>query len=182
VAATVDAVNLVSPGAAGGRPYVPPTGTSLGDQLVAALEPARQVEAQPSTGEIAELVGHLASVRRVFQLADDLDAACVHVNELLSATNAIPVLSRHGGNTWHLHFHAPDASWAMGWAGGMFAALAVVLGSPAHDRLGVCSAPACDRVYVDTSRNGTRRFCSTACQNRVKAAVFRERQRAATGP
>jgi CGNR zinc finger len=23
---------------------------------------------------------------------------------------------------------------------------------------------------------GTRRFCSTACQNRVKAAVFRERQ------
>jgi predicted RNA-binding Zn ribbon-like protein len=28
---------------------------------------------------------------------------------------------------------------------------------------------------VDTSRNGTRRFCSTACQNRVKAALFRER-------
>jgi len=42
--------------------------------------------------------------------------------------------------------------------------------------LGVCTAPRCDRVYVDTSRNGTRRFCSTACQNRVKAAVFRERQ------
>jgi predicted RNA-binding Zn ribbon-like protein len=26
---------------------------------------------------------------------------------------------------------------------------------------------------VDTSRNGTRRFCSTSCQNRVKAAAFR---------
>ena len=33
---------------------------------------------------------------------------------------------------------------------------------------------------VDVSRNGTRRFCSTACQNRVKAAAFRERQK--TGP
>jgi predicted RNA-binding Zn ribbon-like protein len=42
-----------------------------------------------------------------------------------------------------------------------------------QDRLGVCAAPRCDRVYVDTSRNATRRFCSTACQNRVKAAAFR---------
>jgi predicted RNA-binding Zn ribbon-like protein len=30
-------------------------------------------------------------------------------------------------------------------------------------------------VYVDTSRNGTRRFCSTTCQNRVKTAAFRSR-------
>jgi predicted RNA-binding Zn ribbon-like protein len=31
-------------------------------------------------------------------------------------------------------------------------------------------------VYVDVSRNGTRRFCSTTCQNRVKAAAFRKRR------
>jgi predicted RNA-binding Zn ribbon-like protein len=31
---------------------------------------------------------------------------------------------------------------------------------------------------VDTSRNATRRFCSTACQNRVKAASFRAARRA----
>jgi predicted RNA-binding Zn ribbon-like protein len=30
---------------------------------------------------------------------------------------------------------------------------------------------------VDTSRNGTKPFCTTACQNRVKAAAFRARQR-----
>ena len=29
--------------------------------------------------------------------------------------------------------------------------------------------------YVDTSRNGTRRYCSTSCQNRVKTAAFRAR-------
>ena len=45
------------------------------------------------------------------------------------------------------------------------------------DRLGVCDAARCDRVYVDTSRNGARRFCSTACQNRTKAAAFRTRSR-----
>src|SRR6266571_463078 len=28
---------------------------------------------------------------------------------------------------------------------------------------------------ADTSRNGTRRYCSTSCQNRVKTAAFRAR-------
>jgi len=51
-----------------------------------------------------------------------------------------------------------------------------VLGGEYWDRLGVCTAPRCDRVYVDTSRNGSKRFCSTACQNRVKSAAFRERR------
>jgi len=62
-----------------------------------------------------------------------------------------------------------------GWAAGCATGLAIVLGSEHYDRLGVCTAPHCDRVYVDTSRNRHRRFCSTACQNRVKAAAFRER-------
>ncbi|HEX8935998.1 MAG TPA: CGNR zinc finger domain-containing protein, partial [Pseudonocardiaceae bacterium] len=48
-------------------------------------------------------------------------------------------------------------------------------GSDCASRLGVCSAPRCDRVYVDASRNGTRRFCCTACQNRVKSAAHRAR-------
>ncbi len=76
-----------------------------------------------------------------------------------------------------MHFHAADeGSPAKGWAAGCATGLAIVLGGEYHDRLGVCTAPHCDRVYVDTSRNGSRRFCSTACQNRVKAAAFRERQ------
>ncbi|MDT7776300.1 MAG: hypothetical protein QOC67_5224, partial [Pseudonocardiales bacterium] len=83
----------------------------------------------------------------------------------------------HGEHPWHLHFHAADSGWARGWAAAMATALAVVLGNPMFDRLGVCSAQECDRVFVDVSRDGTKRFCSTACQNRVKAAAFRARQR-----
>jgi predicted RNA-binding Zn ribbon-like protein len=55
--------------------------------------------------------------------------------------------------------------------------MATVLGSEYADRLGVCAAPACDRVFVDVSRNGTKRFCTEACQSRVKAAAHRARQR-----
>jgi predicted RNA-binding Zn ribbon-like protein len=181
VTAAVAAVNVVAPGTARGRAYQPPTGHELAEDLADALAPGtRRGDVVPSVVQAAELAAYLADLRVVFELlaGGDLDAACRRVNDLLSVTGAIPVLSRHDGEPWHLHFHAPDAPWAVGWAGSMATGLAMVLGSSAHDRLGVCSAPACDRVYVDVSRNGTRRFCSIACQNRVKAAAFRERQRA----
>ncbi|HEX5403438.1 MAG TPA: CGNR zinc finger domain-containing protein [Pseudonocardiaceae bacterium] len=181
VAATVNSVNVVTAGDQRGRPYRPPTGPDLVDQLTEALGSGElRGRRRPSDLQVAELSAYLGDLRAVFELrtAGDLDGACRRVNDLLSVTGAIPVLSQHDGERWHLHFHAPEAPWALGWAGSMATSLAIVLGGPSHDRLGVCSAPVCDRVYVDVSRNGTRRFCSTACQNRVKAAAFRERQKA----
>ena len=41
--------------------------------------------------------------------------------------------------------------------------------------MGTCAAERCDVVFVDTSKNGSRRFCSTGCQNRVKTAAYRSR-------
>jgi predicted RNA-binding Zn ribbon-like protein len=104
-----------------------------------------------------------------------VDDAAGQVNALLIRTGARPELERHDGEPWHLHFHAADGSLPNGWAAGCGTGLAVVLGGELSDRLGVCTAPRCDRVYVDTSRNGTRRYCSTSCQNRVKTAAFRAR-------
>jgi predicted RNA-binding Zn ribbon-like protein len=101
------------------------------------------------------------------------DAAARLVNEMLARTGARPRLDRHDGEPWHLHFHGAEDSLVTSWAAGCATGLAVVLGSDQQGRLGVCAAPRCDRVFVDTSRNATRRFCSTACQNRVKAAAFR---------
>ncbi|MFI1383956.1 CGNR zinc finger domain-containing protein [Embleya sp. NPDC020886] len=43
-----------------------------------------------------------------------------------------------------------------------------------------CEAPTCTRLYVDSSRHGSRRWCDMrACGNRAKAASFRARHRAA---
>jgi len=44
-------------------------------------------------------------------------------------------------------------------------------------RLGVCSAEGCDDVYVDTSRNASRRYCSNTCASRSTVAAYRARQR-----
>jgi hypothetical protein len=172
VSALVSVINVVTPGWSRGRAYQPPTGPTLDDQVRAALRTSQG-------GDVAELSGYLGDLRAAFADVDagDLDHACHRVNDLLGLTGAAPVLANHDGQAWHLHFHTNQASWAVGWAASLATAMAMVLGSSAHDRLGVCQAPACDRVYVDVSRNGARRFCSTACQNRVKAAAFRERSR-----
>jgi predicted RNA-binding Zn ribbon-like protein len=47
-------------------------------------------------------------------------------------------------------------------------------------RLGVCSAAPCTRVYVDTSPNRSRRYCSDRCSSRANVAAYRARQRGVT--
>lgn len=179
VTSAVALLNAVTPGWSRGREYQPPASDGLAESVRDALATGESRFARlPSGDEAAELADSAARLRAVFDRLDagDMDGACGHVNTLLADTGAVPVLSNHDGGPWHLHFHAMDAGYARGWAASMATALAIILGNPHADRLGVCSAQACDRVYVDTSRNGTRRFCSTSCQNRVKAAEFRRRK------
>jgi predicted RNA-binding Zn ribbon-like protein len=175
--AAVALVNLLTEGEDRSRKYLPPEGADRVAKLNALFKSAggrREV----STAEGEEFGGVAAELRAVFEAVavGDIDSAARRVNAMLVATGARPALDRHDGQPWHLHFHAADeTSMVKGWEAGCATGLAVVLGGELHDRLGVCTAPHCDRVYVDTSRNGSRRFCSTACQNRVKAAAFRER-------
>lgn len=44
------------------------------------------------------------------------------------------------------------------------------------ERIRSCQASPCVEVFVDTSRNGRRRYCSHRCANRVNAARHRRRQ------
>jgi predicted RNA-binding Zn ribbon-like protein len=49
------------------------------------------------------------------------------------------------------------------------------------DRLGVCSAAPCTDVFVDTSPNRSRRYCSDRCSSRANVAAYRARKRAVAG-
>ncbi|MFI7617139.1 CGNR zinc finger domain-containing protein [Nonomuraea terrae] len=175
VRVAVTLVNELTPGERRGRPFrLPEDG---GAAATAALRTAYPAYRELGTEEGAQLAAVAARLRAVFTaVADgDVDSAATQVNTLLRETQARPMLERHDGEPWHLHFHGSDDTTAGSWAASCATGLAIVLGSEFHDRLGVCTAPHCDRVYVDVSRNGTRRFCSTACQNRVKTAAFRAR-------
>jgi predicted RNA-binding Zn ribbon-like protein len=172
-------VNLLTAGEERGRKYLPPAGAERAARLNALFEAVRSRTAV-TEAESGAFGGVAADLRAVFTAlaAGDIDEAAHQVNGMLKATGAHPLLERHDGETWHIHFHAAgEHSRVSGWAAGCATGLAIVLGGEHSDRLGVCTAPHCDRVYVDTSRNGSKRFCSTACQNRVKAAAFREARR-----
>jgi predicted RNA-binding Zn ribbon-like protein len=175
VTVAVQLVNALTPGEARGRPYQPPGGAALHAAVTASLRAAQPGTPEVSPREGAGFRAVAEAIRAVFDAvaAGRTDAAARLVNEMLARSEARPRLDRHDGEPWHLHFHGAEDSLVTSWAAGCATGLAIVLGSDQQGRLGVCAAPRCDRVYVDTSRNATRRFCSTACQNRVKAAVFR---------
>lgn len=176
LATSVRLVNALTPGEDGGHVVRRPEGAALVDAVSEALQGQGGVR-RVAAAEAERLDPVVQQVRLVFDAVarDDVDAAAEQVNLLLRTTDARPQLDRFGADGWSLHFHGPDTTVARGWSAGIAAGLAIALGSDLAGRLGVCAAPACDRVYVDTSRNGGRRFCSTRCQNRVKAAAHRRR-------
>lgn len=170
-------VNVLSPGLDGGREVaVPETAADLRTAIGAALT----FDHQPTVSAAAArtLTAVIPDVRAVFEsaAAGDTARAARLTNGLLNHTGARPRLNADADGTWHLHFHGPTDSFSPGWAAGLAAGLTMALGVDEIGRLGVCSADRCDRVYVDSSRNGTRQFCSTRCQNRTKAAAHRARR------
>lgn len=177
VTVAVRLVNALTPGEAHGRTYLPADGAALAALATDALKSGRPDTRDVTPDEAAELGDFAWAMRLVFAdvAAGRLDQAAEQVNGLLAATGARPMLESHDDEPWHLHFHGATDSLTTGWMAGCAVGLAVVLGSELYGRLGMCTAEHCDRVYVDTSKNGTRRFCSTACQSRVKAAAFRAR-------
>ncbi|MED7929226.1 CGNR zinc finger domain-containing protein [Nonomuraea sp. LP-02] len=63
--------------------------------------------------------------------------------------------------------------------GGEFAtALALIVDGYGPDRFGQGEAHRCDAVYIDLTRNGSRRYCSSACTARAKTAAYRSRRHA----
>ena len=178
LAASVEYVNRLTPGYAGGVEHTAPSDEpeAVAEALTAIGYPPKSVPPADAR-RLVQLAGRM---RIVFEAASagDLDTAASEINALLVDTNARPQLDRGKDRPWSLHFHGPDEQLANGWAAGCAAGLALAVGSDLAGRLGVCAAPQCDRVFVDVSKNGQRRFCSPQCQSRVKAAAHRARQAA----
>jgi len=178
--ASASLVNELTDGDRRGKPYAAPSGAALARAAAAALPSGRRVSVPGELPAVsAEYLARAASeMRLVFEAMEDgrADDAAAAVNQMLRETGARPQLDRAPGEPWQVHFHGASDTYGVGWAAGCATALALAIGSDLAGRLGVCLAPRCDRVYVDTSRNGVRRFCSAPCQSRVKAAAFRARQ------
>ncbi len=177
---TVVLVNRLTPGLDGGHEIDAPDDEHALRVAVRDCVLARgyDVSLRGIRADDARLIGAtVTEARRVIEDIDrgDLATAARRTNVLLRRTGARPQLDTHGQGAWNLHFHGPDDSFGVGWSAGIAAGLAMALGTTDAGRLGVCAADRCDRVHLDTSRNGGRRFCSTRCQNRAKSAAHRAR-------
>jgi predicted RNA-binding Zn ribbon-like protein len=98
------------------------------------------------------------------------------LNRLLAEAGTLPQVTDHGGD-WHLHYSPMEAPIAQRLAATAAMGLAVVVSDYGHDRLGICSADTCRDVYVDTSRNRSRRYCDETCASRMNVAAYRARQK-----
>jgi predicted RNA-binding Zn ribbon-like protein len=148
------------------------------DQLLQFLEEYRPlwegVAKPPKEADLPAVQELRASLREVFECNEE-DAASRRVNRLLESYGATPRLSTHSGHP-HLHFEPIETSMVC-WLGAITAmGLASVIVEHGIDRFGICDSGTCIDVYVDTSRNRSRRHCSNTCSTREAVAAFRKRQ------
>ncbi|MEU6780808.1 CGNR zinc finger domain-containing protein [Nonomuraea angiospora] len=127
-------------------------------------------------------LGQVRMVREAFHrvfIAPDQPTAVRTLNVLLAETRITPRLTEHDGHPLHVHYFAADSTLAEHVAADCGVALAHLLVEGEVERLRTCSAPDCDRVFVDESRNRSRVYCdSRTCGNRMHVAAYRARRRA----
>lgn len=112
-------------------------------------------------------------LRNVWTLPRDEAAAAV--NTMLRDADALPFLVRHDRYDWHLHATEPDAPLAERIRVEAAIALADVIRMNETSRMRICDADDCAGLLLDLSRNGSKRFCSVRCGNRMNQVAYRER-------
>lgn len=120
-----------------------------------------------------EFAADAATLRHVLQARDALKA--VVDGSLAEGAGAVDAVLAHGRIRATLTAEGPgeqpefrDAAWGPAW---LAARNYLELMATAPDRIRGCAHEACILHFFDTSRNGTRRWCSmAACGNRAKAS------------
>lgn len=100
------------------------------------------------------------------------------LNALLEAFPVRPRISGHDTGAWHMHVTGRGSSVSSERLAGAIWGLAVWLCQHGSSRFGVCADERCGNVYLDTSSNCCRRFCSERCATRSHVAAHRARKRA----
>ena len=105
--------------------------------------------------------------------------AAAELNILLDTFPVQPRISGHDTGAWHMHVTGRGSSVSSEYLAGASWGLAVWLCEHGSSRFGVCADERCGNVYLDTSSNCCRRFCSERCATRSHVAAHRARKRAA---
>ena len=134
-----------------------------------------------TNADVAELRAIRDRLREVFDAAESgrVPRAVQILNSLMKQYPIRPVVTDHDGAGYHLHLAegAPTIAAVYGAKAAM--GLAVQATELGFDRLGVCQAVPCREVFIDTSTNRSRRYCSDRCATRANVAAYRARRKEA---
>jgi predicted RNA-binding Zn ribbon-like protein len=122
-------------------------------------------------------------LRKAFEASaeDDGQGVVDVLNALLERHPITPRIADHNPANLHIHVANKAASVADLLIAESLLGLANLVCDLGPTRLGVCAASPCTNVYVDTSPNQSRRYCSERCSSRANVAAYRARQKAAAG-
>lgn len=125
-----------------------------------------------STRDLPEVRSVRDSLRAAFSAGSE-ERAVHELNRILSRTTVRPQLRPDGGK-WRLKWMGaiPDAL-----AAATAMSLLEAIRDDGWERFGICAGAPCCCVFVDRSKNRTRRFCSSLCADRVAQSLYRARRR-----
>lgn len=151
------------------------------DALLAHL--ARREWLHPTLRErdVATLRAFQADLRPVFEASDrgEVGVVVTTLNALLIEHPVTPMISDHDPSDLHMHVANRAASVSELLISESLMGLANLVCDLGATRLGLCQAAKCENVFVDTSPNQSRRYCSERCSSRANVAAYRARQKAA---
>jgi predicted RNA-binding Zn ribbon-like protein len=153
------------------------------DALASYLASRAWLQSQVTDRDVVVLRRFSKELRAAFEAsaADDGQGVVDVLNGLLERHPITPRIADHNPERLHIHVANKAASVADLLIGESLLGLANLVCDLGPTRLGVCAASPCTNVYVDTSPNRSRRYCSERCSSRANVAAYRARQKAAAG-
>ena len=149
------------------------------EALVDHLDQREWLQGQCTDRDCMLLRKFQRELRPVFEAGDagDVEGVVEGLNELMVRHPITPRIAHHDHENLHLHVATKSASVAELLVGESLLGLATLVCDLGPSRLGVCSAHPCTHVFVDTSPNQSRRYCSDRCSSRANVAAYRARKR-----
>jgi predicted RNA-binding Zn ribbon-like protein len=147
--------------------------------LAATLEGYDVHHAVTTADEVRALRSWAERLRLIFEAGTVAEKA-ERADALLVAADCRPRLVSHGaGLPFHFHYAPVRTGLAARVKALTAAGVAHVIDGGGGSRLRACGRSGCGIVFLDTSRNGRRHFCSVRCANQVNGANHRLRRRRA---
>ena len=154
----------------------------LGDaeRLIRLLDDREWLHASVVEKDAAALRRFVRDLRPVFEASNAGDERSVvdQLNALLAKHPVTPYIAGHEEGRWHMHVADRQSSVSDLLVAESLMGLSNLVCDLGATRLGVCDAHGCTHVFVDTSPNQSRRYCSDRCSSRANVAAYRARQRA----